>query len=119
MSLLNSALLGTALALAPLTTAALAQTPKAELTDGVAVVILADGQTPYLGGVNQDSMFVNPDGHAMLLKHGTLLAPGTIIYRSGNNIYLLENKMIEGQTVRDRMQYWVGGILAPREKVLN
>jgi hypothetical protein len=60
MSLLQSALLGASLALA-LTTTGVAQTPKAELTDGVAVVVLADGRTPYLGGVNEDSMFVNPD----------------------------------------------------------
>ena len=118
MSLLKF-VIGTSLALALTTTVSAQQTSKAELTDGVAVVVLADGRTPYLGGVNEDSMFVNPDGHAMLLKHGTQLKPGTIIYRSGADIYVLENKMIEGQMVRDRMLYWVGSVLAPKPKVPN
>jgi len=43
------------------------------------------------------------------LKHATPLKPGTIVYRSGNNFYLLENKMIDGKMTEDHAKGWVGG----------
>jgi len=70
--------------------------------DGVAMVVTSSGMA-YLGGKPAK---VNATGHAMMMKHGTPIKAGTIIYRSGNNYYLLENKMIDGKMTEDHARGW-------------
>ena len=60
----------------------------------------------YLGG---KATKVNAAGHSLMMKHATQLKPGTVIYRSGNNFYVLENKMIDGKMTEDHAKGWVGG----------
>src|SRR5215468_9841626 len=97
MSTMTSILIGAGLSLA-LAQAASAQSMTPEITDGVAMVVTAQGTMTYLGG---KATKVNADGHKMLMQHATQLKPGTIIYRSGSNFYLLENKMIDGKMTED------------------
>jgi hypothetical protein len=83
--------------------AASAQSMTPEITDGVAMVVMPNGTMTYLGGKPAK---VNATGHAMMMKHGTPLKAGTIIYRSGNNFYLLENKMIDGKMTEGHTRGW-------------
>ena len=47
---------------------------------------------------------VNETGHAMMMKNARELASGTIIYRSGGKLYLLEDKkMANGKMMSDDM----------------
>ena len=86
--------------------AASAQSMTPEITDGIAMVVTANGTMTYLGGKPTK---MNAAGHKMLMQHATQLKPGTLIYRSGNNFYLLENKMIDGKMTEDHAKGWVGG----------
>jgi len=105
MTSLKSILVATGLSIAA-ATAASAQSMTPEITDGVAMVVSANGSLTYLGG---KAAKMSPTGHQMMMKHATRLAPGTIVYRTGNNFYLLENKMIDGAMVEDHAKGWVGG----------
>jgi hypothetical protein len=50
---------------------------------------------------------VNEKGHAMMMKNARALAAGTIIYRSGGKLYLLEDKkMANGKMMFSDMQSW-------------
>jgi uncharacterized protein YdeI (BOF family) len=50
---------------------------------------------------------VNETGHAMMMKNARALAAGTIIYRSGGKLYLLEDKkMANGKMMFADMQSW-------------
>ena len=106
MNAMKSILIGAGLSLA-LAQAAAAQSMTSEITDGVAMVVTAQGTMTYLGGKATE---VNAMGHTMLMQHAMPLKPGTIIYRSGNNFYLLENKMIDGKMTEDHAKGWVGGL---------
>ncbi len=105
MSLLKSTLIAAGLSLA-LATAASAQSMTPSINDGIAMVVTESGAMTYLGG---KPMKVNAAGHSMLMKHATQLKPGTIIYRSGNNFYMLENRAINGRMALDHAKGWVGG----------
>jgi len=105
MNTMKSILIGAGLSLA-LAQAASAQSMTPEITDGVAMVVTAQGTMTYLGG---KASKVNATGHSLMMKHATQLKPGTIIYRSGNNFYTLENKMIDGKMTEDHAKGWVGG----------
>jgi len=104
MSMLKSTLIGAGLSIAA-TTGVLAQSMTPELNDGIAMVVSTNGSLGYLGG---SPTKVNPTGHRMLMQHAKRLPSGTIIYRSGNNLYLLENKMIDGKMALDHAKGWVG-----------
>jgi hypothetical protein len=56
---------------------------------------------------------VNETGHAMMMKHAHPLAAGTIIYRSGGKLYLLEDKkMANGKMMFADMQSWTSDRLS-------
>ena len=82
--------------------AASAQSMTPEIGDGIAMVVTSSGMT-YLGGKPAK---VNAAGHSMMMKHATPIKAGTVIYRSGNNYYLLENKMIDGKMTEDHARGW-------------
>jgi hypothetical protein len=105
MSVMKSILIGAGLSLA-LAQAAAAQSTTPEIGDGIAMVVTAQGTMTYLGG---KATKVNATGHKMLMQHATQLKPGTVIYRSGNNFYVLDNKMIDGKMTEDHAKGWVGG----------
>lgn len=103
--MMKAILIGAAMSAASATLAS-AQSMTPEITDGIAMVVTANGTMTYLGGKPTK---VNAAGHDMLMKHATPLKSGTIVYRSGNNFYLLENKMIDGKMAEDHAKGWVGG----------
>ena len=50
---------------------------------------------------------LNDTGHAMMMKNARALSAGTIIYRSGGRLYLLEDKkMANGKMMFADMQSW-------------
>jgi hypothetical protein len=52
---------------------------------------------------------VNAKGHAMIMKHAKKLPPGTVIYRSGGDMYMLDGKALEqdtGQKLTDHAKGW-------------
>jgi hypothetical protein len=105
MLTMKSILIGAGLSFA-LAHAASAQSMTPEIGDGIAMVVTAQGTMTYLGG---KATKVNAAGHSALMQHATPLKPGTIIYRSGNTYYMLENKMIDGRMTEDHAKGWVGG----------
>jgi len=53
---------------------------------------------------------VNAKGHAMIMKYGKKLPPHTMIYRVGNDVYMLEGKALEQdtkQTLTDHAKGWI------------
>jgi hypothetical protein len=104
MFTLKSTLIAAALSFA-FAGAASAQSMTPEINDGIAMVVTSNGTMTYLGGKPAK---VNAAGHSMMMKHATPIKAGTIIYRSGNNYYLLENKMIDGKMTEDHAKGWVG-----------
>jgi hypothetical protein len=53
---------------------------------------------------------VNAKGHALIMKHGKKLPPHTMIYRVGNDVYMLEGKALEAdtkQTLTDHARGWI------------
>jgi hypothetical protein len=53
---------------------------------------------------------VNAKGHAMIMKYGKKLPPHTMIYRVGNDVYMLEGKAIEQDTkqnLTDHAKGWI------------
>jgi hypothetical protein len=56
---------------------------------------------------------VNEKGHTMMMQNARALAAGTIIYRSGGKLYLLEDKkMANGKMMFSDMQSWTGDRLS-------
>ena len=50
---------------------------------------------------------VNEKGHAMMMQNARALAAGTIVYRSGGKLYLLEDKKMDsGKMLFSDMQSW-------------
>src|SRR5262245_22229099 len=105
MTILKSALVAAGLSIAA-TAGAFAQSMTPEINSGITMAVSVNGSLTYLGG---KAAKVNPTGHKMMMKHATRLAPGTIIYRTGNDFYLLENKIIDGKMAEDHAKGWVGG----------
>jgi hypothetical protein len=107
MNFVKSALIGASMALA-ITTGAFAQSANVDINDGIAMVVMADGKmVPLYTHVGMKGKGkVNAKGHAMLMKAATKLKPGTIIYRSGNDYYMLENTKIGDQMALDHAKGW-------------
>ena len=56
---------------------------------------------------------INEKGHAMMMQNARALAAGTIIYRSGGKLYLLEDKkMADGKMMFSDMQSWTSDRLS-------
>jgi hypothetical protein len=50
---------------------------------------------------------LNEKGHAMAMKYGRRLSRGAMIYRSGGNFYLVEDrKMANGEMLYSSMSSW-------------
>jgi translation elongation factor P/translation initiation factor 5A len=62
----------------------------------------------YLTPDGKMKMFtINETGHAMMMKNARALAAGTIIYRNGGKLYVLEDKkMANGKMMFADMQSW-------------
>jgi hypothetical protein len=98
------------------------------LAAGIAVVFAStaaravDYETAHID--ERHAMFVDPSGavkqftvneagHAMMMKNARALAAGTIVYRSGGKIYLLEDKkMANGKMMFADMQSWTSDRLS-------
>ena len=94
----KSVLLAAGLTLA-LATGAIAQA----MGDKAAIVTDQSGKVTHITRVNAK-------GHATIMKHGKKLAPGTVIYRSGDDVYALEGKALEqdtSQTLTDHAKGWI------------
>jgi len=102
MMLLKTALIAAGLSMG-IASGAFAQSPTAEIGDGIAMLVTANGSLSYLGGKTGK---LNATGHGMMMKYGTRLPPGSIIYRSGNRFYLLPNKKMDGVMVEERARSW-------------
>jgi hypothetical protein len=72
----------------------------------IAYVVEPDGGTTRLGGA---SGRVNEQGHAHMMKHGSELKPGSVLYRSNNKLYALnnDNQLQEGKFLADHVKGWV------------
>ena len=105
MSISKSILVAAGLSLA-LAAGVSAQSLNTDVSDGIAMIITAEGKMVPLGGRMTK---VNATGHKMLMQHATPIKAGTILYRSGNTYYMLENKMVDGKMVEDHAKGWVGG----------
>src|SRR4051812_23280064 len=56
---------------------------------------------------------VNEQGHSMMMQNARALAAGTVIYRSGGKLYLLEDKkMANGKMMFADMQSWTSDRLS-------
>ncbi|HKA71864.1 MAG TPA: hypothetical protein VKE26_08665 [Xanthobacteraceae bacterium] len=103
-SFLQLTLLGAGLSLA-IATISFAQSYDPDVGSGnVAYSVQPDGSTSRLGS---KTARVNSSGHTMLMQHGSELKPGSILYRSGNKLYSLNNQMIDGKMVEDHAKGWV------------
>lgn len=102
-SFLKLTLLGAGLPLA-IATISFAQSYDPDVGSGnVAYSVQSDGSTSRLGG---RTARVNSSGHAMITKHASELKPGSVLYRSGNKLYALDNQMIDGKMVEDHAKGW-------------
>src|SRR5262245_20439966 len=102
-SFLKLTLLGAGLSLA-IATFSFAQSYDPDIgTGNVAYSVQPDGSTSRLG---HRTATVNSTGHAMLTKHGSELKPGSVLYRSGNKLYALNNQQIEGKMVEEHAKGW-------------
>src|SRR5262245_51091946 len=104
--LLCTGFLGAGFVLA-IATMSLAQSYDPDVGSGnVAYTVQPDGSTTRLGGA---SGRVNEQGHAMMTKHGSELKPGSVLYRSNNKLYALnnDNQMMEGKFLADHVKGWV------------
>jgi len=52
---------------------------------------------------------VDEQGHAMMMKHGSELKVGSVLYRSNNKLYALnnDNQLMEGKYLADHVKGWV------------
>jgi hypothetical protein len=104
--LLCTGFLGAGFVLA-IATMAFAQSYDPNVGSGnIAYVVQPDGGTTRLGG---DSGRVNEQGHAHMMKHGSELKPGSVLYRSNNKLYALnnDNQLQEGKFLADHVKGWV------------
>jgi len=69
----------------------------------IAYVVQPDGSTNRLGG---KTATVHSRGHEMIMKHASELKPGSVLYRSGNKLYALDNQMIDGKMVEEHAKGW-------------
>jgi hypothetical protein len=103
MSFVKSALIVAGLSLA-FTTGALAQAKDPDINDdGMAYITNPAGKVTKIKKINAK-------GHAMIVKHGVKLKPGTMIYRKGSDFYMLENKKLDNDMwMHDHAKGWVEG----------
>jgi hypothetical protein len=73
-------------------------------TGNIAYVVQPDGSTIRLGA---RAAPLNARGHAMIMQYGSELTPGSILYRSNNKLYTLNNQMIDGRMVEDHAKGWI------------
>jgi hypothetical protein len=62
-----------------------------------------DGSTSRLGGKTGT---VNAAGHAMAMAYGSELKPGSVLYRSNNKLYAINNQMIDGKMLEEHTKSW-------------
>jgi hypothetical protein len=56
---------------------------------------LGEGQAMYVDGSGKMSrMSVSASGHNMLMRHAKRVRAGTILYMSGGNLYMAENRRL-------------------------
>jgi hypothetical protein len=72
-------------------------------TGNIAYVVQPDGSTSRLGG---KTGAVNSTGHAMAMAHGSELKPGSVLYRSNNKLYAVNNQMIDGKMLEEHTKSW-------------
>lgn len=104
--LLCTGFLGAGVVLA-IATMSLAQSYDPDVGSGnIAYMVQPDGSTTRLGGA---SGRVNEQGHAMMMKHGSELKAGSVLYRSNNKLYALnnDNQLMEGKYLADHVKGWV------------
>ena len=73
-------------------------------TGNIAYVVQPDGSTNRLGGKTGT---VNAAGHAMAMAHGSELKPGSVLYRSNNKLYALNNQIIDGKMLEEQTKSWI------------
>jgi predicted lipoprotein with Yx(FWY)xxD motif len=107
MSFAKSTLLATALSLALATAASAQNAPEAGLPDKTAVMVDQSGKLKTVGTYNKK---INAKGHATIMKYAKKLPPHTMIYRSGDDIYVLEGQALQNdtsQTLSDHAKGWI------------
>jgi hypothetical protein len=68
-------------------------------------------ETGKMHAIGSSKKHVNAKGHAMIMKYGKKLPPHTMIYRVGNDMYMMEGKALEDdtkQSLTDHAKGWVG-----------
>jgi hypothetical protein len=69
----------------------------------MAYVVQDNGSTSRLGGKTGT---VNAAGHAMAMAYGSELKPGSVLYRSNNKLYAINNQMIDGKMLDEHTKSW-------------
>jgi hypothetical protein len=69
----------------------------------MAYMVQPDGSTSRLGGKTGT---VNAAGHAMAMAYGSELKPGSVLYRSNNKLYAINNQMIDGKMLEEHTKSW-------------
>ena len=67
----------------------------------------ATGKLKTVGTYNKK---INAKGHATIMKYAKKLPPHTMIYRSGDDIYVLEGQALQNdtsQTLSDHAKGWI------------
>ena len=107
MSLSKVAMIAAGLLLALLSTASAQGSPDVSLSDKTAVMVDQSGK---LKGVGTKTKQINAKGHATIMKYAKKLPPHTMIYRSGDDIYVLEGQALQqdtSQTLTDHAKGWI------------
>jgi hypothetical protein len=73
-------------------------------TGNIAYMVQPDGSTVRLGG---RLATINARGQGLMMQYGSELVPGSVLYRTKNKLYVLNNQMIDGRMVADHARGWV------------
>jgi hypothetical protein len=102
MKLFKMMLVGAGLSIA-LATAASAQSTTPEVGDGVAMVVSGTGSSGYTDG---KAATARAAGHRTLMQQAARPKPGTLLYRSGSNLYLFQDAPRAPATADQPWQGW-------------